>query len=310
MRILIMGAGGVGGYYGARFAEAGHEVTFVARGAHKAAIERDGLRVRSPLGDAHLVATRVVEDPATVEPPDIALVCVKLWGTQAAAQALQPLAAAGTTVLSLQNGVDKDETLARVLGERPLMGGVTQIAASIEAPGVIRHVGTMADLIYGEFGGAESERLAAFDAAARQTAEATGGFTTRISPDIELDIWRKFSFLAPFAGATCANREPIGPIRADARKRARLERLVGETVAVGRAAGVAFADDREAEVMGFVDGLAEEMKSSMLHDLEAGKRLELDWLTGAVLRFGERHGVTTPESRAVYDALAPFKDGA
>lgn len=309
MRVLIMGAGGVGGYYGARMAQAGHEVTFVARGQHKAAMLQHGLQVHSPLGDAHLVAPKVIESPSSIEPPDIALVCVKLWDTQAAAQAVQPLAAGGTTVLSLQNGVDKDETLTRVLGEAPLLGGVTQIAASIEAPGVIRHLGTMADLIYGEYGGRDSARLQAFDEAARQTAEATGGFTTRVSADIQLDIWKKFSFLAPFAGATCFYRAPIGPIRDDADRMARLERLIGETVAVGRAAGVAFSDNREAEVLEFVAGLPEEMKSSMLHDLDAGRRLELDWLTGAVLRFGERFGVATPESAAVYEALAPYKDG-
>lgn len=310
MHVMIMGTGGVGGYFGTRFAEAGHRVTFVARGAHKAAIEREGLRLHSPLGDAQLADAKVVAEPARVEPPDVVLVCVKLWDTLAAAQALQPLAAAGTTVLSLQNGVDKDETLARGLGAAPRWGGVVQIAAHIEAPGTIRHLGSMADLIYGAYAEGDDATLDAFDAAAQQTAEATGAFTARRSGDIGLDIWRKFSFLAPFAGATCAHRQSIGPIRADADKRAQLERLAAETVAVGRAHGIALSDERTAEIMAFADGLPEEMKSSMLHDLEAGRRLELDWLTGAVLRFGARHGVATPENQAVYDALAPFKDGS
>jgi len=309
MHILIMGAGGVGGYFGARFLEAGHQVTFVARGRHKAAIERDGLSVLSELGDLHVTDAAVVEDPAAAGTPDIALVCVKLWDTEAAGRALRPLAEAGTAVLSLQNGVDKDETLAGVLGAAPRIGGVVRIAAHIEAPGTIRHLGTMADLIYGAYDG-DTGAERAFDAAARQTAETTGGFQARRSADIQLDIWDKFSFLAPFAGATCFYREPVGPIRADADKRARLQRLIGEAVAVGRAAGVAFPDDREDKALAFADGLPDAMKSSMLHDLEAGRRLELDWLPGAVLRVGARTGVATPESRQVYDALARFKDGA
>ena len=310
MHILMFGAGGVGGYYGARLVEAGYAVTFVARGRHARAMAEQGLRVRSPRGEARINAPRVVDDPATLDPaPDVALVCVKLMHTEEAARALAPLAAKGTAVCSLQNGVDRDEILARHCGRKALLDGTTQIGAAIAEPGVVQHTGTMANLTYGEPDGRNSARLQALDAAFQDAAARTGGFEARRSADIRLDIWRKFTFLAPFAGLTARHRSPIGPLRDHAQTRQELERLVSETVAVGRAAGIALPDARDDEVMAFVDGLPGEMKSSMLHDLEAGKPLELDWLTGAVLRLGARHDVATPANRVIQDALAAYKNG-
>ena len=311
MHILVFGAGGVGGYYGARLAEAGYDVSFVARGRHAAAIAEHGLLVRSQRGDAQIAGPHVVDHAAALtRTPDVALVCVKLMQTEDAARQLAPLAAAGTAVCSLQNGVDRDEILARHCGRPALMDGTTQIGAAIAEPGVIQHTGTMANLTYGEPDGQDSARLRALDAVLRDTAERTGGFEARSSPDIRLEIWRKFSFLAPFAGLTARHRSPIGPLRTAPETRQELARLVAETVAVGRAAGAGLSDDREAEVLSFVDGLPAEMKSSLLHDLEAGKPLELDWLTGAVLRLGTRHGVATEANQMIYDALAAYKEGA
>jgi len=306
MKLLVMGSGGVGGYYGARFAEGGHEVVFVARGRHKEAIAAEGLRVESERGDVTIRPATVTDDPATAGVCDVVLVCTKLWDLPAATEAVRPAVGPDTGVLALQNGVDKEQVLIDALGPDPVMGGTTQIAAAIAAPGVVRHTGTMATLIYGELDGRDSDRLRRFDAA----AQAAPGFEAQRSDDVRLDIWKKFSFLAPFAGATAFHCSPIGPIRADAEKRALLDSLVAETVAVGRAAGVAYGPEREAEVMAFVDGLPEAMKASMLHDIEAGRRTELDWLTGAVVRLGREHGVPTPKSAEVYAALAPVKDGA
>lgn len=311
MHILVFGAGGVGGYYGARLVEAGYDVSFVARGRHAAAIAAQGLRVRSARGDAQITAPHVVDHVAALtRVPDVALVCVKLMHTEDAARQLAPLATAGTAVCSLQNGVDRDEILARHCGRAALMDGSTQIGAAIAEPGVIRHTGTMANLTYGEPDGQDSARLRVLDAVLRDTAERTGGFEARRSPDIRLDIWRKFSFLAPFAGLTARHRSPIGPLRTAPETRQELARLVAETVAIGRAAGASLSDNREAEVLSFVDGLPAEMKSSLLHDLEAGKPLELDWLTGAVLRLGARHGVATEANQMIYDALAAYKEAA
>jgi 2-dehydropantoate 2-reductase len=314
MHILVFGAGGVGGYYGARLVEAGYDVTFVARGRHAQAIAERGLEVRSARGDVTIARPHVVEDPGTLEhTPNVALVCVKLMQTQDAAHKLAPLAARGTVVCSLQNGVDRGEILARHCGTAALIDGTTQIGAAIAEPGVIQHTGKMANLSYGEpylpADGRDSARLQALDAVLQDTAERTGGFEARKSSDINLEVWRKFSFLAPFAGLTARHRSPIGPLRAAPETRQELEQLIVETVAVGRAAGAGLPDDCRAEVLRFVDDLPAEMKSSLLHDLAAGKPLELDWLTGAVLRLGARHGVATPRNQVIYDSLAAYKDG-
>lgn len=305
MKILVVGAGGVGGYFGARFAQAGQDVVFVARGRHREAIAANGLRIESPRGDLHLDRAAVVERPEEAGPADFVLICTKLWDLEAAAHAARPVVGPDTAVIAFQNGVDKDKVVADTLGADHVVGGVAQIAATIAEPGVIRHAGAMATIIYGELDGAVSARLRAFDAAAQEAP----AFEAVLAEDISLEIWKKFSFLAPFSGITCYFREPIGPIRDDPEKRAMLEALVHEAVAVGRAAGVPFGPQREAEAMAFVDGLPAEMKSSMLHDLEAGSRLELDWLTGAVVRLGREHGVATPMSETAYDALEPYKGG-
>ncbi len=201
MKIAIVGAGGVGGYFGARLAEAGHEVAFVARGAHKEAMKAKGLTVRSPLGDIYLPAPDVVDDPAAVGPREAVLFCVKLWDVPGAAEIVRPMLGRESCVVPIQNGVSVTETLSGRLGAEQVLGAVTQISASIEAPGVIRHHGDFARLIFGELGGepgggssARLERLAAACQAA--------GIEARVSSDIAVDIWKKFIFLAPMAGAT------------------------------------------------------------------------------------------------------------
>lgn len=305
MKIAIIGAGGVGGYFGARLAEAGHEVAFVARGAHKDAMKAKGLTVHSPLGDLHLPAPVVVDDPAAVGPCEVVLFCVKLWDVPGAAEILRPMLSAGSCVVPIQNGVSVTDTLSGLLGAEHVLGAVTQISASIEAPGVIRHHGDFARLIFGEPGGGSSARLERLEAACQ-----AAGIEARVSPDIEAEIWQKFIFLAPMAGATAFYRAPIGEIRDDPGRWARLEAMVRETAAVGRAKGVALADDAEEGSLGFLRKLPPAMKSSMQLDLERGRRLELEWLNGEVVRLGEELGVPTPETAAVFEALKPFALGA
>ena len=306
MKLLIMGAGGVGGYYGARFAEAGHEVIFVARGPHKEAISARGLTLRSERGDVTIRDPRVTDDPATAGICDGVLVCTKLRDLKAAAQAIRPAVGPETWAMSLQNGVEKERVLIETLDRDAVVGGTTQIGSAVPEPGVIQHTGRMASLTYGELDRSTSARLAAFDAAARSTP----GIDATLAEDIELEIWKKFSFLAPFASITCLHRSSIGPLRSNPETRQQLAALVREAILVGRAEGIAFGEERECEVMAFVDGLPAVMKSSMLHDLEAGKPLELDWLTGAVSRFGRARGIETPTSDSVFTALAPFQHGA
>ena len=298
MRVAVMGTGGVGGYFGARLALGGCDVAFIARGAHLAAIRQRGLKVESPLGDMHLPDARATDDPAAVGAVDLVLFGVKLWDTETAAKATAPLVGPETAVISLQNGVRKDEILIAILGERAVMGGACYIAAQIAEPGVIRHSGTMQRIVFGEYGGERSRRAEAILAACRRA-----GIDAEISADVRRTIWEKFVFLAAMSGVTSTIRLPIGPIRSHPQTRAFFHDALREAVAVARAEGVElpadFADDRLA----FGDGLPATMTSSMHNDLERGNRLEVEGLSGDIVARGKAAGVPTPVHRAIYDIL-------
>ena len=305
MRIVIMGAGGLGGYFGARLAAAGNDVAFVARGAHLAAIRQDGLRVESAHGNLHLRDVAATDDPATLAPADVVIFAVKLWDTETAAEAVKPLVRPGTAVVSFQNGVSKDEVLARILGREAVIGGVGQIGVVIASPGVIRHTGTMAKLTFGEFDNTRTPRVEALlDActAARIDAE--------IARDINLAIWQKFAFLVPMSACTASMRSTIGPIRANPQTRGFLLDITREVVAVGRALGVGLEEDFAEQRMAFVETLPPQMTASMQGDLARGNRLELPWLSGAVVELGRRAGIPTPLNRAVADILGLYVNGA
>jgi len=304
MKIAIIGAGGVGGYFGARLAQAGADVHFVARGAHLAALRRDGLRVESPLGDIHLPDVQVTDNPADIGRADIVWLAVKLWDTEAAVQPMRSVVGPETGISSFQNGVTKDDVLRAAFGEAAVMGGVGYIAANIDRPGVIKHTGTMQRLIFGEYDGRRSARAQALlDACVR------GGINAELSDDVRKAIWEKFVFLVGLSGATATIRDTIGPIRSNPRSRAFLFDLMRETVDVGRALGVALTADFAEQRLNFVDGLPDVMTSSMHHDLRAGKRLEVSWLSGGVAQLGERAGVATPMNRAVWNILALYESG-
>jgi 2-dehydropantoate 2-reductase len=304
LRIAIMGSGGVGGYIGARLAAAGQDVTFIARGAHLAAIREHGLALRSALGDVLIRSAQASDEQAGIGPVDLVIFAVKLYDTEAAAAALKPLLGPGTGVATLQNGVDSCGVLTRVIGLDHVIGGVAHIAAVIAEPGVIRHTGTMASFTLGELDGVRSERVAAL-AAALQAA----GVDHRVSADIQRDIWDKMAFLAPFAGLTALMRLPIGRVREDAETRAMLRDGLGEALAVARAQNVALPDDFVERTLERCDRLPYEMKSSMLQDLERGRRLELPWLSGALVRLGRELGVPTPIHGFVTAALKLHADG-
>ena len=299
MKVAVMGTGGVGGYFGARLAQAGCEVSFIARGTHLAAIREHGLKVESTLGDVHLSPVRVTDDPRTLGPVDLVLFSVKLRDTEAAARSITSLFGPDTAVVSFQNGVQKDDILRGVFGEKPVMGGVGYIATAIARPGVIKHTGTMQKLVFGEYDGRRSPRAEALLDACRK-----GGIDAELSSDIRRQIWEKFVFLVALSGTTATTRLPIGPIRENARTRAFLLDLMREAVAVGRAHGVALPEDYAEKRLAFCDGLPADMTSSLYHDLERGNPLEVQWLSGGVVQLGERVGVPTPVNRAVWDVLA------
>ena len=304
MRIAVMGAGGVGGYFGARLAADGNDVTFVARGGHAAAMREQGLQVLSPAGDLHLHPVKLHEDWRTTGLVDIVLVAVKMYDLADAAATIKPLLTIDTAVVPFQNGVEAQAILEQALGKRYVCGGAAYIASSIEAPGVIRHIGKGARMVFGEPHASQSWRLETLEAACRGA-----GIDCLLSPEIDVEVWKKFVFLAPFAGITCFGRTTIGAVREDPMLWPRFMAMVEEAVAVARARGVALPEDTAEERIGLARKLPTEMKSSMLHDLEAGRRLELDWLTGAVLRLGAEAGVATPVSAEVYETLAPLREG-
>lgn len=299
-----MGTGGVGGYFGGRLAAAKFDVTFIARGQHLDAIRRDGLKVESENGDLHIHPTKVTDVPADIGPVDYVLFAVKLWDTVPAAHGIRPLIGARTAVISFQNGVDAENQLSDILGRAHVMGGIAQIAALIAAPGLIRHTGTMANLIFGELGGERSQRSENLLAAFR-----TAGVDAEISQDIEKTIWQKFVFLVGLSGLTTVTRHSIGPVREDPRTRELLVLVMKETVAVARAKHISIDDGFVDDRLTLIDTLPADMTSSMQHDFERGNRLELDWLSGAVESMGQALGVDTPANSFIYTALKLNKDG-
>ena len=304
MKIAIFGTGGVGGYFGARLAQVGEEVHFVARGRHLEAIRSTGLRIESPLGDAAVHPAKAADDPAQIGPADVAMVAVKLYDTEDVARAMAPLVGPETMVVSFQNGVTSGDVFSRAFGQDRVIGGSTSIAAVIKEPGVILQTGTMATIAFGEWDGQPTPRTRALlDAFERAGVDAT------LAQDINVVIWSKFIFLAAFSGITSMFRLPMGPILEDAEKRAMFRGAMEETFAVAAAKGVGVPDDLVHKRMEFAAGLPAEMYSSMYHDLMAGKRLELPWLSGAVVDMGRELGVETPNHKAFVDALAADLEG-
>lgn len=305
MRIAVIGTGGVGGYFGARLAKAGHDVVFVARGTHLAAMRTQGLRVESAGGDVVLDRVEATDDPATLAPVDVAMFCVKLWDVEAAAAQVAPLVARGGVVIPFQNGVDSPAILTRVLGETRVLGGVAYIAASIRAPGVIAHLGSMARLRVGAFAGGPVERAQAFVDAAR-----AAGIDAELSADIRRALWEKFVFLCAFAGVTCLARAPAGALRSDADLRRTFEASMREVQAVARTQDVGLGDEFIAGQMRLFDALPAEMRSSMLNDLNAGHRLEAPWLCGRIAELAAQAGLAAPVNATIYAGLKPYVMGA
>lgn len=304
MKFAVIGAGGVGGYFGARLAAAGETVNFVARGAHLKAIRERGLVINSANGDLTIDPASATDDLATIGAVDYVLVCVKLWDTEAVAARLAPLIGPETAVLSLQNGVDAEDQLSAAVGPAHVLGGTAAIAAAIAEPGVIQHLGNMARLVFGELNNRTTDRVEALLAACRNA-----GFDADVPADIKAAIWQKFVNLTAFSAICCLTRATLGPIRNDPQAWALTAALLGETAAVARAKGIAIADDVERQAQKAFEGLPAAMRASMLGDLLAGNRLELDWLSGAVVRFGDALGIDTPAHRTAWQALYMHSNG-
>ena len=304
MRIAVVGAGGVGGGFGAALAKAGADVTFIARGAHLAAMKSKGLRIEGGRGETHLVPTQATDDPASVGPVDYVLFCVKLWDVESAGQHIKPLVGPNTAVIPLQNGIDAPERLIPILGAPAVMGGVAQISASIVAPGVVRQVGTFMCLLFGELDGSPSKRGEALFAMCKKA-----GFDATLSDQIVTELWLKFILLATNASVVAVARQPIGKLRDDPDMKPQFIAAYNEVIAVGKARGVTLPTDALDRMLAFNAGAPPTMKPSMALDLERGNRIELPWLGGKVVELGRQLGVPTPTHSFMYAALKPYVMG-
>ena len=307
MRFCIVGSGAVGGYFGAKLARAGHDVTFVARGAHLAAIRERGLSIRSPLGD-FVVHARAESRAADLPPVDVVIFAVKAYSNGEALPLAAAAAGDGAPILTLQNGVDSVDEIAAVVDRGRVLGGTTYVATAIVAPGVIEQTGRHRRIVFGEVGGdpgAVSERVG-------RIADAFSGADIESNPvaDARVPIWEKFCYLAPFAGFTGAARSPIGPLWSDRDARRMLTAAFAEVEAVGRAEGVALPDGLLDRISAYVDSIPPATRSSLLIDLQQGKPIEVEALAGAVVRRGARLGVSTPIMAALYAVLKIHASGA
>ncbi len=307
MKIGILGSGAVGGYFGAKLARAGHDVTFIARGAHLEAIRARGLEIRSPaLGD-FTVHARADEDTAVAGPQDLVVFAVKNYDNAAAVPMLSPMVGPATAVLTLQNGVDSVDDISQVIGPSPVLGGTTYVATALASPGLIVQTGTHRRIIFGEVfepGPDVSPRVRAI-----HEALLAADILSEAVPDARVPLWEKFIYLAPFAGFTGAARKPIGEIWTYSHVRDMFYAAAREVEAVARAEGVSVTDTMWGHLRTYMDNLPGATRSSLLIDLQAGKRIEVEALQGAVVRRGARAGVPTPIVSTLYAALKPWEHG-
>ena len=304
LKIAVMGAGAVGGYFGARLAAGGTDVTFIARGAHLRAIRENGMQVRSPLGDVTIDPAKATDDPGEVGPVDIVLLMVKLYDVAAAAERIRPMLGPGTGAVALQNGVDAPDILGNAIGREHVLAGSVYIPAMIEEPGVIAHGGDFAKAVFGELDGDRSDRAEALLRAFRDA-----GVDAEITDDVEATLWTKFVLLSAVSATNAITRGTTHPVLQDPDMRRMFTDALRETEAVARARGVALAPDIVARQLAMAEAFPADVKASLLQDLEAGKRLEVEYLSGTVARLGAEHGVATPVHSTIYAALKPFMNG-
>ena len=302
MKILIMGTGGVGGYYGGLLAQQGNEVTFIARGAHLYALRHDGLRVKSIHGDFTLSPADATDEPINVGPVDLILFCVKTYHTDEAAQAIRPAVGRHTVVLSLQNGVDAAERIGNVIGMEHVVGGATWLSSAVEAPGVIRQVSQFRRIVFGELAGGQSARIQSIFEVLNPT-----GITVEISENIRKVLWTKFVFISAVSSIGSLTRLPMGEYRAVPQSRSLLTNIMQEVEALARAEGILLDPDVVQQSLEFVDSSGPHIKPSMQLDVETGHRTELESMVGVIGRKGRELGVPTPVADFVYNSLLPVE---
>lgn len=302
MRIAIYGTGGLGGYYGARLQDAGHEVGFIARGANLAVLNSEGLRVLSPLGDLHLPQVLASDDPSAIGPVDAVLVAVKTWQVREVAATMGPLLHADTAVVPFLNGVEAPGQLDEVLGAGHAVGGLSKVFSLLESPGVVRHFNDAAIVAFNELDNQPTPRLTSLRAAFE-----SAGVEVEIPADIHRALWEKLAMVTSWAGLGVLSRSPLGVLREDPDTRALIVASIEETMAVAAARGVTLEADLPARLLGFYDLLPPAATASLMRDMLAGRPSEVDAWNGAVHRLGAESGVATPVHSLVATLLAPME---
>ena len=304
MKIAVMATGGVGGVFGAKLAQAGEDVTFIARGPHLEAIRNNGLTIANDDGNQVLENVQINDDPEAVGMVDVVMFAVKLWDTESAAAFCKPMLGPNTVLIPFQNGVVSTETISKVISEAHTGRGLSRVSASIEAPGVIRQVGNFASLAFAEADGARSERMEAF-----LTACKRAGIDAEIPQDIFRALWQKYVLLVAVSGMTTAGRLPMRTLIIESEGLATAISCMAEVAAVGRAQGIDLPDDTVEKLTAFIQKMPPAMKASQAIDLENGRRLEAPWLTGTVCNMGRQHGIPTPTNDALYAVIKPYAMG-
>jgi 2-dehydropantoate 2-reductase len=304
MRIVVVGAGGTGGYFGGLLARAGQDVTFIARGSNLEAMRARGLTVESRLAGTFTLPVRATDDPSEVGPVDLILFCVKTYDTDAAAESVRPLLHPETMLLSLQNGIDNIERIARVTGHTPGVGAVAYVVSALREPGVVAQTAGPGKIIVGELSGGASARTERLHDVLRGA-----GIEAELHPDIQVILWQKFLFICAFSGVTAVTRLPVGTILADPVTHRLFRGTSEEVEAVARASEIDLPSDCVEQAMAQAAAVEPWGRGSLYHDLAGGRRLELEGLNGEVVRRGREHGVQTPLNFAVYAALRPYVGG-
>jgi 2-dehydropantoate 2-reductase len=305
MHIAVIGSGGTGGYFGGLLSRAGEEVIFVARGAHLEALRTRGSRVKSKLAGEFTLPVRATDSPNEVGPVDLILFCVKTYDTDSAAESIRPLIGAETMLLSLQNGVDNAERIARIAGHDSGLGAVAYVVSAIEAPGIIAQTAGPGKIIVGELAGGTSARIERLHSVLQRAEIAA-----EVHPDIRIAIWQKFLFICAFSGVTALTRVPIGPIVTDQVTHDLFRGTVEEAEAVARASGIELPEDCVEQALATAAAVEPWGRGSMYHDLANGLRLELEALNGEVVRRGDEQDIQTPLNFVIYAALRPYINGA
>ena len=305
MKILIMGTGGVGGYYGGLLAQQGNEVTFIARGAHLYAIRREGLKVKSIHGDFTISPANATDDPANVGPVDLILFTVKTYNTNEAAEAIRPAVGPQTVVMSLQNGIDAAERIGRAVGLEHVVGGATWLSSAVQEPGFIKQISQFRRIVFGELGGGSSKRIQSIYEALKNS-----DITVEVSENIQKILWTKFVFIAAVSSIGSLTRLPMGDYRSVPETRTLLTYIMEEVTALAGAQGIPLDPDVVQKSLDFIDNSAPHIKPSMQLDVESGHRTELESMIGVIGRKGRELGIPTPASDFVYASLLPIEKKA